>query len=123
MTNYKDLEIHRKALELFYKIHSLSLKLPKHELYELGGQIRRSADSVETNIVEGYGRKAYKKDFIKFLIFSHASCLETQTHIQKISHIYPNFKEELEELFEEYDILGAQIYKFTEYVKNNWKND
>ncbi|MCX6171922.1 MAG: four helix bundle protein [Flavobacterium sp.] len=49
----------------------MSLLLPKYELYELGSQLRRSSDSIVTNIVEGYGRKRYKSDFIKFLVYSH----------------------------------------------------
>ena len=85
MSSYKDLEIYTLGLELFYKAHFASLKLPKHELYELGSQLRRSADSVPTNIVEGYGRRRYKADFIKFLVYSHSSCLETIAHLEKIS--------------------------------------
>jgi len=77
MKSYKDLEVYSLGLELFYQCHSHSLKLPKYELYELGSQLRRSSDSVPTNIVEGYGRKKYKADFIKFITYSYASCLET----------------------------------------------
>ena len=33
--------------------------------YELGSQLRRSSDSVVYNIVEGYGRRKYKADFIR----------------------------------------------------------
>ena len=64
--SYRELEIYTLSLELFYKVHSLSLQIPKYELYELGSQIRRSADSVNTNIVEGYGRRRYKADFLNF---------------------------------------------------------
>ena len=89
MSSYKDLEIYSIGLELFYQAHLASLKLPKHEMYELGSQLRRSADSVATNIVEGYGRKKYKADFIKFLTYSYASCLESVFHVQKIATLYP----------------------------------
>ena len=71
MSSYRDLDIYKIGLELFYITHPASLKLPKYELYELGSQLRRSSDSVVTNIVEGYGRKRYKADFIKFLVYSH----------------------------------------------------
>ena len=70
MSSYKDLKIYTLGLELFYQAHVAFLKLPKYEMYELGSQLRRSADSVATNIVEGYGRKRYKADFIKFLTYS-----------------------------------------------------
>jgi len=41
MSSYKDLDIYKMSLSLFYEVHPMSLKLPK---YELGSQLRRSAD-------------------------------------------------------------------------------
>ena len=120
MKSYKDLDIYNLSLNLFYKTHQVSLKLPKYELYELGSQLRRSSDSVPTNIVEGYGRKRYKADFIKFLTYSHASNLETLCHFEKIQVLYPNFEDEIKALQNDYDILGAKIFNFIKYVESNW---
>ena len=58
---YENLEIFQNSYELAMKIHEFTLKLPKFELYEEGSQIRRASKSVVANIVEGYGRKRYKK--------------------------------------------------------------
>ena len=121
MRSYKDLEVYSLGLELFYKSHSYSLKLPKHEMYELGSQLRRSSDSVPTNIVEGYGRKKYKADFIKFLTYSYASCLETVFHVEKIAKLYPNIIENEQEFISKYNELSAKIYNFIKYVEENWK--
>jgi four helix bundle protein len=120
MKSYKDLDIYNLSLSLFYKTHRISLQLPKYELYELGSQIRRSSDSVATNIVEGYGRKRYKQDFIKFLTYSHASNLETVCHLEKLAVLYPNLNGELVLLKNEYDLLGAKLFSFLKYVENNW---
>ena len=120
MKSYKDLDIYNLSLALFYRTHGLSLKLPKYELYELGSQIRRSSDSVATNIVEGYGRKRYKMDFIKFLSYSHASNLETICHLEKLAFLYPDLSLELDLLQKEYNILGAKLFSFLRYVENNW---
>ncbi|SKB60646.1 four helix bundle protein [Salegentibacter holothuriorum] len=120
-TNYRDLEIYNSSLNLFFKVHSLSLKLPKYELYELGSQIRRSSDSVVTNIVEGYGRKRYKADFIKFLTYSHASNDETILHFNKLLHLYPPIIVPHQNLINEYETLGAKLNKFIQYVELNWK--
>ena len=120
MKSYKDLDIYTLALSLFYRTHHVSLRLPKYELYELGSQIRRSSDSVVTNIVEGYGRKRYKMDFIKFLTYSHASNLETICHIEKLIVLYPDLSIEMSILQKEYDILGAKLFSFLRYVENNW---
>lgn len=122
MKSYKDLEVYSLGLELFYKSHACSLKLPKYEMYELGSQLRRSSDSVPTNIVEGYGRKKYKADFVKFLTYSYASCLETVFHIEKIAKLYPDVIENEQEFISKYNELSAKIYNFIKYVEENWKS-
>ncbi len=66
----------------------MSLKLPQYELYEEGSQLRRSSKSIPSNIVEGYGRNKYKAEFIKFLIYAHASCDETILHLRFIQDIH-----------------------------------
>lgn len=81
--SYKELEVYQLSFDLFIQSHRFSIQLPKHELYELGSQIRRSADSINSNIVEGFGRRKYKSDFIKFLIYAHASNDEIINHLKK----------------------------------------
>ncbi|NCT19065.1 MAG: four helix bundle protein [Flavobacteriaceae bacterium CG_4_8_14_3_um_filter_34_10] len=119
--SYRELDMYQIAFDLFIKTHNFSLELPKHELYELGSQLRRSSGSVNSNIVEGYGRKTYKNDFIKFLIYAHTSDDETSNHLKKLQILYPQFDKTIIELLKEYDILGAKIYKFKEYVIKSWK--
>lgn len=120
--SYKDLEIYTVSLQLFFELHPITLLLPKYELYELGSQLRRSADSVVTNIVEGYGRRKYKADFIRFLVFSHASCLETINHLSKICHLYPDLEEKYEVYKEKYEQLGGKIFNFINYVEKHWND-
>ena len=65
--------------------------------------------------------KNTKTNFVRFLIFSHASCLETINHLEKLAHLYPQEKQILEHLYTEYDQLGGKIYNFIKYVEQNWK--
>ena len=81
---YEDLKIFQDSFELAMKIHEITLKLPKFELYEEGSQIRKASKSVVANIVEGYGRRRYKNDLIKFLAYAYASCDETKVHLKFI---------------------------------------
>ena len=118
--SYKDLDIYTLSFDLFIRTHKFSLKLPKNELYEIGSQLWRSADSVNSNIVEGYGRKRYKKDFIKFLTYSLSSNDETINHLKKLTILYPKF-EEVTELINEYNLLGGKITNFIKYVEKNWR--
>jgi four helix bundle protein len=61
-------------------VHKLSLTLPKFELYEEGSQIRRSSKSATSMIIDGYGRRRYKADFIKYLVYAQSECDETIVH-------------------------------------------
>lgn len=119
MKNYKDLEIYKMAYGLAIEVHKMSMKLPHYELYEQGSQIRKSSKSVKSNIAEGYGRRRYKQEFIRFLIFSHASCDETISHLYMISDIH-FFETPLIYLKNRYETLGAKINNFINYVENNW---
>ncbi|MEY4628991.1 MAG: hypothetical protein RLZZ595_1317 [Bacteroidota bacterium] len=120
--SFKDLEIYKISLQLFFLSHGLTKKLPKHEQFELGSQIRRSSESVVSNIVEGYGRRSYKQEFIRFLVFSHASNMETICHLEKLNILYPELKETISLLLIEYDRLGIKIYNFKSYVQKSWKS-
>ena len=82
--SYKKLEIWQLARDLVIDIHSMSLTLPKFEMYEEGSQIRRSSKSVKSTIVEGYGRRKYKQDFIKFIIYALSSNNETIDHLETL---------------------------------------
>lgn len=83
--SYKKLVIWQEARQLVIDIHKMTLtKLPQFELYEEGSQIRRSVKSVKSNLVEGYGRRRYRQDFIRFLTYSIASCDETTDHLETL---------------------------------------
>jgi len=118
MQSYNDLEIYQIAHKLAVEIHKMSLKLPKFELYEEGSQIRRSSKSVSTNIVEGFGRRRYKADYVKFLLYAHASCDETKEHL---IHLFEteSLKDEniYDSILEECDKLSRKINKFIQAVE------
>lgn len=82
--SYRKLEVWQLAREVVIEIHQLTMNLPKFELYEEGSQIRRSAKSVKSNIVEGYGRRRYKQEYIRFIIFALASNDETTDHLETL---------------------------------------
>ena len=120
--SYHDLEVYKLSMDLYLQTHDLTKKLPKFELFELGSQIRRSSESVISNIVEGYGRRAYKQEFLRFLVFSHASCLETICHYDKIIRLYPELSDKTLLLKGKYEVLGAMLYNFKKYVFKRWNN-
>lgn len=120
--SYRDLDIYKKAHKLAVEIHQVSLKLPKFEMSEEGRQIRKSSKSVKSTITEGFGRRRYKKEFIKFLTYSLASCDETVAHLHMLYETRSLRDQEKYEYFcEEYEHLGRMINNFIKSVENNHK--
>ena len=83
--SYKNLEVWQLSRTVSADIHKMTLtELPKFEMYEEGAQIRRSAKSVRSNIVEGYGRRKYLQDYIKHVTYAIASNDETTDHLETL---------------------------------------
>ena len=88
MNSYKDLDVYKIAYKLAIDVHKMTMTLPKYEMYEQGSQVRRSSKSIKDNIAEGFGRRRYKDEFVRFLIFAHASCDEAISQLIMINELY-----------------------------------
>jgi four helix bundle protein len=117
--SYKTLEIWSLAKELVVDIHRMTLeKLPKFEMYEEGSQIRKSIKSVKATIVEGYGRRVYKQEFLKFLTYASASNDETLDHLETLYETGSLTDPELfKALSDRLDKLGRKINLFIQAVE------
>lgn len=121
MKSYRDLEIYKTSKQLAIRIHKMSLELPKFEMFEEGSQIRRSSKAVTTSIVEGYGRRRYKADFIRYLVFAQSECDETIVHLDFLFECESLQNETLcLELTNAYNTLSKQINKFVQWVEENF---
>jgi four helix bundle protein len=117
--SYRNLEIWKLARELVIEIHEMTLrKLPKFEQFEEGSQIRRSSKSVKSSIVEGYGRRTYKQDYLRFLIIAIASNDETIDHLENLYDTKSLQNRVLyETLHAKLQILGKKLNKFIQSVE------
>jgi four helix bundle protein len=116
--NYRDLEVYRLSHELAVEIHRMTLsELPRYEQFEEASQIRRSAKSISVNIVEGFGRRRFKAEYLRFLIFSHSSCDETIEHLSFLKDTNSLNKERAEYFLSKYDVLGRKISRFIDGVE------
>ena len=94
-------------------------ELPKFEMYEEVSQIRRSVKSVKANIVEGYGRRRYKNEYVRFLTFSHASCDETIDHLETLFETKSLVRvEQYKNLHERLTNLSRKLYRFIQCVES-----
>jgi four helix bundle protein len=120
--SYKKLEIWERAREVSIAIHKMTLtELPKFEMYEEGSQIRRSSKSTRSNIVEGYGRRLYVMEYIRFLTFSIASNDETIDHLETLFETGSlNNKIVFDDLHDKLDILGKKLNLFIQAIERNF---
>lgn len=113
---FKNLRVWKSAHELVLGIYKVTKKFPTSEKYGLTAQVRRSAVSIATNIVEGYKRRS-DKDFAHFLNISDSSLEETKYHLL-LSHDLKYLKEnEYNHLSMEADRIGKMLSRFQERLK------
>ena len=79
--SFRDLRAWQHAMALVSEVYRATRTFPKHELYGLTSQIRRSAVSVPSNIAEGKGRLS-KKEYVQFLSRARGSLCELETQIE-----------------------------------------
>jgi len=108
ITNFKDLRIWQKAIEIVKDVYNLTEKFPNKELYGLTSQMRRSAISLPSNIAEGF-KRYHNKEYRQFLhiVLGSSAELETQLIIaQELKYIS---KKEIQEVYIKLDYLSRMI--------------
>jgi four helix bundle protein len=80
MQTFRDLKVWQKAHQLVLEIYKITKSFPADEKFGLTIQLRRSAASIATNIVEGFKRRS-DKEYSYFLNIADASLEETKYHI------------------------------------------
>jgi four helix bundle protein len=79
---YKSLIIYQKTFQFAMSIFHLTKGFPEEERYGLTSQIRRSSRSVCANIVEGYRKRVYPKQFVNKLRISDGEASETMLWLE-----------------------------------------
>jgi four helix bundle protein len=114
---WEKLEVWKIADELALEIYKITKQFPKEEMYGITSQLRRSALSIPTNIVEGYSRKG-DKELSCFINISLGSLAETK-YLLYFSKRLDYFKsEKYQEIKEGYEELGRKLWKFYETVRS-----
>jgi len=116
---HEKLEVYRIAHALGLRVHALTLKLPKHEMYEEGSQTRRSSKSVSAQIVEGHALRQYKAEYLHYLGRSYGSAEETIEHLLYLQETgsASRVEDECRLLFQEYGVLCRKLFNYMQSVE------
>jgi four helix bundle protein len=112
--SFEKLDVYQLARKMKIEIRRISSSFPSHERFELTSQIRRSTDSISSNLAEGSGR-ASNFDQAHFTNMAYSTALETIDHLntaidmQYISlEMYEGLRIKLDEIINKLNAL----YKF-----------
>ena len=80
MSDYKDLDVWKRAVDVVTEIYRLTSAFPESEKCGITNQMRRAAVSIPSNIAEGSARH-HPKDFTHFLRIADGSAAELETQL------------------------------------------
>lgn len=105
---FESLRVWQLSLELTDEVDILAQTFPKHEIYSLSSQIRRVANSVSLNIVEG-STGLTNAEFQRFLVIANRSALEVVGCLYLAKRRNYILNEKFDELYSKIETLVKMI--------------
>ena len=106
-----DLRVYQLAMQLAEKVWEIVMKWESFAKYSIGKQYTEAADSIASNISEGFGRFLFK-DSKNFLYYSRGSLYETKTWTIKAHNRKLITYEQYEELKTDIHDLGIKLNNY-----------
>ena len=110
-----DLEVYRISLELLEELYFFLKKVPFAE-YDSVKQCKRCAKSIPANIAEGFAKRHYQAEFMRFLLIALGSSDELITHIRTIIIAVPRLEASGSNLITRYQTLSKKLNS----LHKNW---
>lgn len=118
---FNKLRIYKIAIKLTQDIVQLSHQLPRSEFFRESDQILRSSKSIVANIAEGFAKRIYPKEFIRYLNIALGSSDETQAHLNLIFNNNLLKEKDYPNLIKDYKNLSVRILNYIKAVQRNSK--
>ena len=116
----EDLEVYKKLFQLTLEISELTITFPKHELYELGSQLRRSSNSAPANLAESFGNK-HTKIYLEGISRSQGEIREIRHHLKIVYEKDYINKGKLDDFLTRYEECSKMLYGLEKSLKNHLK--
>ena len=113
-----DLDIYKQSMEIGESVWNIVLKWEYFSRRTVGGQFVEAADSIASNIAEGYGRYFYK-DRKQFYYYSRGSLLETKAWATNSYTRKLISNEEFDALIERLKSLHLKLNSYIRKLKGN----
>ena len=110
----EELQVYQLAMDLGESVWKIVIVWNYFEKDTIGKQLVRSADSVATNLSEGFGRFFYKENK-QFCYYSRGSLFETKTWLTKAKNRKLINADQFENFTKDIDFIGK---KLNSYIKS-----
>lgn len=116
LRSFRELTVWQKSMQLATCIYRLTQGFPREETYGLGGQLRRAAVSIPSNIAEGSGRSG-ANEYRQFLWIARGSNFELQTQLEIAKNLEMGDAILIEESQTLSDEIGKMLYVMLENLR------
>jgi len=116
-----DLRVYQLAMQLAEKVWDIVIRWDSFAKYSIGKQYTEAADSIGSNISEGFGRFHFK-DSKNFLYYSRGSLYETRTWTIKAHNRNLVTEEEFKELIENIHDLSIRLNNYINTIGKSSDN-
>ena len=112
----EDIKAWQKSREITTAIYLATSNGAFAKDFGLRDQIRRSAISIMANIAEGFGRRT-NRDFANFLVISHGSAAETQSHLYIALDLRYISADTFDELYKSLDEVSRMTMALCQHLR------
>lgn len=105
---FEKLEIWQLAVEFSVYIYEVTKKFPKEEKFGITNQLRRSSNSISSNIAEGSSRKSANEKS-RFFEIAYSSLMESLNHVvisRKLNYLSE----------EDFEIIRAKVSELSNKI-------
>ena len=120
MHTLEELDVYNLSQSFSDSVWFMVEKWENFPKFGIGKQMTGSADSISSNIAEGYGRYFIKEN-INFCFYSRGSILETKNWLQKSVRRNLLNKEEYETLMNQLEVIHKKLNGYIKVLKENLK--
>ncbi len=112
----EDLKVYRKLFKLTQEIYQLTITFPKHEMYELGSQLRRSSNSAPANLAEGFGNP-HTNIYTECINRAQGEIRETKHHLRIAFMRKYLIRKKLDYLIDENEECSKMLFGLSKSLK------
>ena len=119
MSNFRNLDVWGKSIELVSKVYAITSSVDD---VALRNQIRRAVISIPANISEGCARSG-SKEFKQFLIIARGSVAELETFLEILKNLNLVNTEDIKNLLNDTKEIGMMINGLIKSIKEKLKTN